>query len=92
MKVESGTDVAGEKPATGKGKIKQAEYRVRLSAHENQQLIDIRTVSRIAGHRVSKTDLLRAAIALVKTQSAEAIQVQVQQLRAQGKLPRKNKR
>lgn len=75
-------DVADAKPAQAKRKVKQAEYKVRLTAHENQQLVDLRTACRNAGHRVSKTDLLRAAIALVKTQSTEAIQAHVQELKA----------
>jgi hypothetical protein len=69
-------------PVSKPRKIKQAEYKIRLTAHENQQLIDVRTVCRVAGHRVSKTDLLRAAIALVSTQSSEAIQARVAALKA----------
>lgn len=98
--IESSTKVAGDekaevadaKPAQAKRKMKQAEYKVRLTAHENQQLLDLRTVCRNAGHRASKTDLLRAAIALVKTQSTEAIQARARELKSLPKPGKKRKK
>ena len=59
---------------------KRVEYKVKLSAAENEQLIALRDSCRSSGVRVSKAKLLRAAVVLMNQQSSFKIEEQLHEL------------
>lgn len=77
------------RPSVKQRKSPRVQYKFTLSSAEHEQLIDLRDRCRSAGHSVSKTALLRAAIAVINQQSSVAIAEQLQQLPSLRK-PRKS--
>ena len=63
-----------------KDKSKRVEYTVKLSSAENKQLIELRDNCRLAGMRVSRAKLLRAAVVLLNQHSSFKISEQLHDL------------
>lgn len=74
--------VAAKRASSAKPKKdeKRVEYKVKLSATEDQQLTTLRDNCRSSGVRVSKAKLLRAAVVLMNQQSSFKIEEKLQEL------------
>ncbi len=68
------------KEKTPARKAKRVEYKVKLSAIEDKQLVAVRDNCRSAGIRVSKAKLLRAAVVLLNQHSSFKIEEQLNEL------------